>query len=243
MPPPRQRNATERQAPSAAPSPSPPRAPSLLAAERRAVRLDAWRAIRALRARAAAEHHDAMALLRAAVAELRAIAPAARRSRWRVARAAARPQARPPRAERPRCCARCRDGHPCSAAVVWRAGEDAPRRRCRIHGGASTGPRTVEGKRRALQNLRNARRPSPAAELRLEAPEGCPACVLAARRGRGVVQWFTRQVRAAGVLTRWVLGRALRWSRCAEHARRQLARWDREGAGVRVTVSFSVPCA
>lgn len=45
------------------------------------------------------------------------------------------------------CGARCRDGHACRAPVV------RGRRRCRRHGGASTGPRTVEGKARALGAL------------------------------------------------------------------------------------------
>lgn len=45
------------------------------------------------------------------------------------------------------CGARCRDGHACRAPVV------RGRRRCRRHGGASTGPRTVEGMARALGAL------------------------------------------------------------------------------------------
>ena len=51
--------------------------------------------------------------------------------------------------DRPRCGARCRDGHACLAPVVWPDGAWRPRRRCRNHGGMSTGPRTEEGKRRA----------------------------------------------------------------------------------------------
>lgn len=54
---------------------------------------------------------------------------------------------RPPRGQRPRCGAKCRDGHPCRAAAVWYAGEAAPRNgRCRMHGGTSTGPNTPEGR-------------------------------------------------------------------------------------------------
>ncbi len=45
------------------------------------------------------------------------------------------------------CGARCRDGHACRAPVV------RGRRRCRRHGGASTGPRTDEGRARALGAL------------------------------------------------------------------------------------------
>ncbi|TAK33216.1 MAG: hypothetical protein EPO40_00605 [Myxococcaceae bacterium] len=71
------------------------------------------------------------------------------------------PQNAAPRARYvpPQCGARCRDGHPCKAAtMLWRS-------RCRMHGGASTGPRTPEGKAKALACLaagraRRARPPS-----------------------------------------------------------------------------------
>ncbi|WP_129136376.1 HGGxSTG domain-containing protein [Luteimonas sp. YGD11-2] len=43
---------------------------------------------------------------------------------------------------------RHRDGQPCEALSV------PGKRRCRFHGGMSTGPRTPEGKRRAEANLR-----------------------------------------------------------------------------------------
>lgn len=46
-----------------------------------------------------------------------------------------------------RCHARCRDGHACRAPVV------RGRRRCKLHGGLSTGPRTDEGRARALAAL------------------------------------------------------------------------------------------
>ncbi len=46
-----------------------------------------------------------------------------------------------------RCGARCRDGHPCGAPGRGRGG------RCKLHGGASTGPRTAEGQARALAAL------------------------------------------------------------------------------------------
>lgn len=53
---------------------------------------------------------------------------------------------------RVRCGARRhRDGEPCQA---W---SEPGRRRCRFHGGRSTGPRTPEGKARVAQNLRRAR--------------------------------------------------------------------------------------
>jgi hypothetical protein len=55
-----------------------------------------------------------------------------------------------PKGLRPKCGARCRDGHPCQARTVWDAHHDRPRNgRCRMHGGLSTGPRTEEGKRRS----------------------------------------------------------------------------------------------
>ena len=47
-----------------------------------------------------------------------------------------------PRKDRPRCGARTRKGTSCLIRV------DAGKRRCRFHGGLSTGPRTAEGKAR-----------------------------------------------------------------------------------------------
>lgn len=64
---------------------------------------------------------------------------------------------RPARDERPRCGARCRDGHACLARVVWIAGELVPRKRCRNHGGLSTGPRTADGRARSLEALARGR--------------------------------------------------------------------------------------
>ena len=72
----------------------------------------------------------------------------------RLAYRLARRRYRPRSDERPRCGARCRDGHACRAPAVWVAGELVPRNgRCRVHGGLSTGPRTAEGKARALAAL------------------------------------------------------------------------------------------
>lgn len=48
---------------------------------------------------------------------------------------------------------RHRDGRPCQAR------SEPGKRRCRFHGGRSTGPRTPEGKARALANLRQYRKP------------------------------------------------------------------------------------
>ena len=58
---------------------------------------------------------------------------------------------------RPQCGARCRDGHPCAAPAVWCAATRRPRNgRCRMHGGLSTGPRTVEGRARVAAATRAA---------------------------------------------------------------------------------------
>ncbi|MFE0502302.1 HGGxSTG domain-containing protein [Lysobacter soli] len=48
---------------------------------------------------------------------------------------------------------RHRDGQPC------RAKSEPGKRRCRFHGGRSTGPRTPEGRARALANLRQGKVP------------------------------------------------------------------------------------
>lgn len=54
------------------------------------------------------------------------------------------------KAERPRCGAKTRAGAPCLAPAV------PGKRRCRMHGGLSTGPRTPEGKARSLAAARAA---------------------------------------------------------------------------------------
>lgn len=61
---------------------------------------------------------------------------------------------------RPTCGARCRSrgGAPCEAPAVWDDASGAPRNgRCRMHGGLSTGPRTPQGRARALDALRRGR--------------------------------------------------------------------------------------
>lgn len=45
------------------------------------------------------------------------------------------------------CGARNRQGQPCGSKQLYKNG------RCRYHGGLSTGPKTMEGKRRAALNL------------------------------------------------------------------------------------------
>ena len=64
------------------------------------------------------------------------------------------------RATRPRCSARCRDGHACRASVVVRRDDQGAvvvAARCRMHGGLSTGPRTPEGRARSLAALARGR--------------------------------------------------------------------------------------
>jgi hypothetical protein len=75
-----------------------------------------------------------------------------RLEQWKVNRAA-----RVHKRDRPRCGARCRDGHACNARAVWDDSRNAPMNgRCRMHGGLSTGARTAEGleRIRAAQRLR-----------------------------------------------------------------------------------------
>lgn len=93
--------------------------------------------------------------LRATLRDLRGRVRDIARDRHRVAWAVSRASDRDPRRERPRCGARTRSGAPCAAPCVWLPGAVEPRKRCRLHGGLSTGPRTVEGLARALANLRN----------------------------------------------------------------------------------------
>jgi len=65
-----------------------------------------------------------------------------------------RPEWRTRKADRPRCGARTRAGTLCQAAAVWDKANDRPRNgRCRMHGGLSTGPKTLAGRARALANL------------------------------------------------------------------------------------------
>src|SRR5262245_26198651 len=65
----------------------------------------------------------------------------------------------------PLCGARCRDGHPCQGRATRdvETGCFVRNGRCRMHGGLSTGPRTLEGKRRvgeaARQRARMRRHP------------------------------------------------------------------------------------
>lgn len=78
-----------------------------------------------------------------------------RREAWRTNRPPAE------RREKPRCGARtrgARGGRPCQAQGIGAGG------RCKFHGGMSTGPRTDEGRARALANLRQNAKHSKGAE-------------------------------------------------------------------------------
>ncbi len=68
-------------------------------------------------------------------------------------------QPRIPKKNLPLCGAACRDGHACSAKVRVRA-DGSLATRCRLHGGASTGPTSAEGRARcgAAQRERWAKR-------------------------------------------------------------------------------------
>lgn len=62
------------------------------------------------------------------------------------------------KATRPKCGAWARSrGRPCEAPC-FRREDGTVSRRCRMHGGASTGPKTPEGRARALANLRGRKR-------------------------------------------------------------------------------------
>lgn len=67
--------------------------------------------------------------------------------RARMTSVASGPQNRPSQ-ERVVCGAKTRAGHPC------RGKSEPGKRRCKWHGGRSTGPRTTEGRARARANLR-----------------------------------------------------------------------------------------
>lgn len=59
-----------------------------------------------------------------------------------------------PKDQRPLCGARCRSGQPCQARCVLH------KKRCRLHGGLSSGPKTAEGRARiAESNRRQAKLP------------------------------------------------------------------------------------
>ncbi len=51
-----------------------------------------------------------------------------------------------PKSERPECGARCRSGKPCRARVCVRPDGKGVAKRCRLHGGLSTGPKSQAGR-------------------------------------------------------------------------------------------------
>jgi hypothetical protein len=62
----------------------------------------------------------------------------------------------PPKRERPRCGAKCRDTTSCKALPIWDRRLDRPvNGRCRMHGDLSTGPKTDEGRRRIAASNRS----------------------------------------------------------------------------------------
>jgi hypothetical protein len=58
---------------------------------------------------------------------------------------------KPAKKDRDRCGAKTRAGGTCKAPVVW------GKKRCRMHGGLSTGPKTAKGRARSLAALREYR--------------------------------------------------------------------------------------
>ena len=57
-----------------------------------------------------------------------------------------------PKRLQPRCGALCRTGEPCQMRVV------KGKKRCRLHGGLSTGPKTAEGRARIAESNRRRRK-------------------------------------------------------------------------------------
>lgn len=208
------------------------------AAEQRRARVAAWASMRALEAR----HREHLRELRESLVVIRAAIPAAFRARWEALRAEHRPRARPPRAERPRCGARRRDGGACAAPVVWRAGEPAPRGRCRAHGGAAPGPRPTKPSAARLRARAEAVRVADGRVTVVALTGRCEACTVAAKRSRGVVRAYVGRVRA-GVETAGGLVRVIGWTRCPAHAREAREAFvDARRIGVAWTVEFSTPC-
>ena len=63
-----------------------------------------------------------------------------------------------PKYDRQKCGAKTRKGTPCRAPAVWDRERDRPMNgKCRMHGGLSSGPKTPEGRKRALANLKQYR--------------------------------------------------------------------------------------
>ena len=91
------------------------------------------------------------------------------------------PQALKPFHAAPRCWARTRAGHPCRSPAMRNG-------RCRMHGGASTGPRTPEGLERCrMANFKHGMRSAEVITLRLHANIARRALhhLIDAAKGRG----------------------------------------------------------
>ena len=58
------------------------------------------------------------------------------------------------RKHRPFCGAKTRKGAPCQAKVYWPYEWDAPAKKCRMHGGLSTGPTKAEGMERLAKSAK-----------------------------------------------------------------------------------------
>lgn len=182
-------------------------------------------------------HHAAMDACRDLLARARALLPLVRRERHDTDRAVTRPDARPPRRERARCGARTRAGRACAAPVWWPPGAEHPRTRCRLHGGASTGPRTVEGQRRSLAAIGRVPRldalpRTPEGRPLLLPREDCPLCTARARQHRTTV----RAILAAPGLD--AASRLVRATRCPEHAAPELAALARSAGPTTVRVTL-----
>ena len=59
------------------------------------------------------------------------------------------------RCDRPLCGARCRDGHSCKAKSVVNSIDRPVNGKCRMHGGLSSGPKTLAGKEKSREAARN----------------------------------------------------------------------------------------
>ena len=75
------------------------------------------------------------------------------------------------------CGAKTRGGTPCKRRDLYRSG------RCKLHGGLSTGPRTVKGKRRSARNGKRTRNGKP--HGRMQKPIDLGKSGRASEKGKG----------------------------------------------------------
>ncbi len=104
----------------------------------------------------------------------------------------------------PRCGARTRQGHPCRRAAL------RGRRRCRLHGGLSTGPRTAEGLARSRRaRWKHGRYSAEAREARIRARMMQPSTEYERRTTiRRLAREDAREARRIDTAVRRVLGPA-----------------------------------